>query len=222
MIQRGLCGSFLSSLIVSSASKRIVWTKETFMGFLWPPELALCIRGLVCTCLSSLDPPSALSQGLCVLVSAHQPTLYVAGLVHSSLGFPSSLCVPRFICTREVCMSLLSQHARPALCTTRVCELERFVCLPPRVVPPFPESRRYLSPFQGNLFSLHCLDFQAEDLITPRWHVGQPCGKASWERLLGKPRGKATDSLIHGKGSATLLIQIGRKAHVHAPTRDED
>ena len=130
MIQRGLCGSFLSSLIVSSASKRIVWTKETFMGFLWPPELALCIRGLVCTCLSSLDPPSALSQGLCVLVSAHQPTLYVAGLVHSSLGFPSSLCVPRFICTREVCMSLLSQHARPALCTTRVCELERFVCLP--------------------------------------------------------------------------------------------
>ena len=32
-----------------------------------------------------------------------------------------------------------------------------------RVVPPFPESPRFLSPFQGNLFSLHCLDFQAED-----------------------------------------------------------
>ena len=44
-----------------------------------------------------------------------------------------------------------------------------------------PESPRCLSPFQGNLFSMHCLDFQAEDRLTPRWHVGQPCGKASWE-----------------------------------------
>ena len=91
-----------------------------------------------------------------------------------------------------------------------------------RVVPPFPESPRYLSPFQGNLYSLHCLNFQAEDRLTPRWHVGQPCGKASWENLVGKPRGKATDPLIHSKGSVTLLLQLGRKAHVHAPTRDED
>ena len=64
-------------------------------------------------------------------------------------------------------------------------------------VMPFPESPRYLSPFQGNLHSLHCLDFQAEDRLTPRWHVGQPCGKGSWESLMGKPRGKATDPLIH-------------------------
>ena len=85
-----------------------------------------------------------------------------------------------------------------------------------------PESPRCLSPFQGNLFSLHCLDFQAEDRLTPRWHVGQPCGKASWESLVGKPRGKATDPLIHSKGSVTLLLKLGRKAHVHAPTRDED
>ena len=91
-----------------------------------------------------------------------------------------------------------------------------------RVVPPFPESPRCLSPFQGNLFSLHCLDFQAEDRLTPRWHVGQPCGKASWESLVGKPRGKAPDPLIHAKGSATLLLQLGRKAHLHAHTRDED
>ena len=91
-----------------------------------------------------------------------------------------------------------------------------------RVVPPFPESPRCLSPFQGNLFSLHCLDFQAEARLTPRWHVGQPCEKASWESPVGKPRGKATDPLIHGKESSTLLLQLGRKAHVHAPTRDED
>ena len=91
-----------------------------------------------------------------------------------------------------------------------------------RVVPPFPESLRCLSPFQGNLFSLHCLDFQAADRLTPRWHLGQPSGKASWESLVGKPRGKATDPLILAKGSATLLLQLERKAHVHAPTRDED
>ena len=42
------------------------------------------------------------------------------------------------------------------------------------------------------------------------------------ESLVGKPRGKATDPLIHAKGSVTLLLQLGRKAHVHAPTRDED
>ena len=39
-----------------------------------------------------------------------------------------------------------------------------------------------------------------------------------WLSLVGKPRGKATDPLIHAKGSATLLLQLGRKAHVHAPT----
>ena len=75
---------------------------------------------------------------------------------------------------------------------------------------------------QGNLFSLHCLDFQAKDRLTPRWHVGQPCGKASWESLVGKPQAKATDPLVHAYGIVTLLLQLGRKAHVHAPTRDED
>ena len=91
-----------------------------------------------------------------------------------------------------------------------------------RVVPPFPESPRCLSPFQRNLYSLHCSNVQAEDRLTPRWHVGQPCGKASWESLTGNPRGNATDPLFHVKGSVTLLLQLGRKAHVHAPTRDED
>ena len=90
------------------------------------------------------------------------------------------------------------------------------------VLPKFPESPRCLSLLQGNLFSLHCLDFQAEDRLTPRWHVGQPFGKALWESLVGKPRGKATDPLIHVKGTATLLLQLGRKAQLHAPTRDKD
>ena len=73
-----------------------------------------------------------------------------------------------------------------------------------------------------SMFSLHCLDFQAEDRLTPRWHVGQPCGKASWESLVGKPIGKATDPFIHVKGCVTLLLQLGRKSHVHALSRDED
>ena len=52
-----------------------------------------------------------------------------------------------------------------------------------RVVPQFQEFPRCLSSFQRNLFSLHCLDFHAEDQLRPRWHVGQPCGKASSESL---------------------------------------
>ena len=47
-------------------------------------------------------------------------------------------------------------------------------------------------------------------------------GTALWESLVGKPRGKATDPLIHAKGSVILLLQLGRKAHVPPPTRDED
>ena len=52
--------------------------------------------------------------------------------------------------------------------------------------------------------------------------VGKPRGKHSWESLVGNPQAKATDPLIHAYGSVTLLLQLGRKAHVHAPTRDED
>ena len=85
-----------------------------------------------------------------------------------------------------------------------------------------PKSPRCLTPFQRNLLSLHVLDFLAEDRLTPRWHVGEPCWKASSESLLGKPRAKATDPLIHATGRVTLMLQIGSKSHVQAPTRDED
>ena len=53
-------------------------------------------------------------------------------------------------------------------------------------------------------------------------HTTVARGTALWESLVGKPRGKDTDPLIHGKGSVTLLLQLGRKEHVHAPTLDED
>ena len=80
-----------------------------------------------------------------------------------------------------------------------------------RVVPPFQKAPRCLSPFQRNLLSLHFLDFLAEDRLTPWWHVGEPCWKASWESLLGKPGAKATDPLIHATGRVILMLQIGSK-----------
>ncbi|KAI4580583.1 hypothetical protein MJG53_010125 [Ovis ammon polii x Ovis aries] len=91
-----------------------------------------------------------------------------------------------------------------------------------RVVPPFQESPICVSPFQRNLFSLHCLDVQAEDRLPPRVHVGQPCGKASWESLVGKTRGKTIDPLIHAEDCVTLLLPLWRKVQVHARIGDED
>ena len=44
--------------------------------------------------------------------------------------------------------------------------------------------------------------------------------------LEGKPHGKTssetTDPLIDATGSVTLLLILGRKVYVHAPTGDED
>ena len=91
-----------------------------------------------------------------------------------------------------------------------------------RVVPPFPESPRFLSPLQGKTL------FPALPPLSRRGSThttvarGTALWKALWESLVGMPRGKATDPLIHAKGRVTLLLQLGRKAHMHAPTRDED
>ena len=52
-------------------------------------------------------------------------------------------------------------------------------------------------------------------------HTTVTRGTALWESLEGKTRGKATDPLVQGWGSVTLLLQHGRKGHAHAPTRDE-
>ena len=67
-------------------------------------------------------------------------------------------------------------------------------------------------------------DFPALPRIASRGstHTTMARGTALWESLVGKPRRKATDPLIHAKGSVALLLQLGRKAHVHAPTQDDD
>ena len=73
-------------------------------------------------------------------------------------------------------------------------------------MPAFPESPRSLSPFQGILFSLHCFNFEAEDPLTPRWHLGSP---------VGKPRGKAS------RESHRSLDPLEGKRHT-APTAREE
>ena len=86
-----------------------------------------------------------------------------------------------------------------------------------RVVPPFPESPKCLSPFRETCFLSTASTFKPR---IDSHHGG------TWDsplvELRGKASGTATDPLIHAKGSATLLLQLRRKALVHAPIRDED
>ena len=100
-------------------------------------------------------------------------------------------------------------------------------------MPPFPESPRCLSPFQGNLFSLHCLDFQAEDRLTPRWHVGQPCGRALREshRSLEPSEGKRDTAATareesaragpHSRRGLTPLGRLQKYPKIHVSTGEE-
>ena len=57
-------------------------------------------------------------------------------------------------------------------------------------------------------------------------HTTVARGTTLWESLVGKPRGKAWReshrSLDPCEGKRDTALQLGRKAHVHAPTRDED
>ena len=97
-----------------------------------------------------------------------------------------------------------------------------------RVVSPFPESPRCLSPFQGNLFSLHCLDFQAQDRLTPRWHMGKPCGKSSreshrsldpreWKRdTAATARDESARSCAHSRRGLTPLWRLQKYPKIHA------
>ena len=74
-------------------------------------------------------------------------------------------------------------------------------------MPPFLVSPRCLSPFQGILFSLHCLDFQAEDRLT---HGG------TWDSPVEKPRGKAS------RDSHRSLDPREVKRHTAATAQEEN
>ena len=106
-----------------------------------------------------------------------------------------------------------------------------------RVVPSIPESPRCVSPFQRNLFSLHCLYFHAEDRLTPRCNVRHTCGKASWESLEGKPqiscrrnRKRDTDATApeesaracpHSRRGLTPLGRLQKYPKIHVCTGEE-
>ena len=64
----------------------------------------------------------------------------------------------------------------------------------------------------GKPVSLHCLDFQDEDPLTTRWHVGQPFGKASREshRSLDPLDGKRDTAATAGEESARACPQPRR------------
>ena len=57
-------------------------------------------------------------------------------------------------------------------------------------------------------------------------HTTVARGTALWESIVGKPRGKASReshrSLDPREGKRDTVLQLGRKAHVNAPKRDED
>ena len=89
-----------------------------------------------------------------------------------------------------------------------------------RVVPPFPDSPRCLSPFHGNLFPCTASTFKPriDSHHGGKWDspVEKPRGKPSWETSRESHR-----FLDERKGKRDKLLQLGRKAHVHAPTRAE-
>ena len=85
----------------------------------------------------------------------------------------------------------------------------------------------------GKPVSLHCLYFQAEDRLTPRWHVGQPCGKASCEsqRSLDPHEGKhetaatareeSASACPHSKQGLTPLGRLQKYRKIHVSTGEE-
>ena len=135
-------------------SQRLVW------AFLSPPELTLCFSGLMFTCLGSLDLSSE-SWGLCALVSSHQPTLYIVGLVCSSfcsLGLPT---IPlRVVCAGEVSMLPLSLSiTAPLACP--------FHCKASVGLSQFPEPALWLGPQLWAAYGLRSADFSVFCPLSP-------------------------------------------------------
>ena len=105
------------------------------------------------------------------------------------------------------------------------------------MVPPFPESPRCLSPFQGNLFSLHCSTFKPriDSHHGGTWDspVGKPRGKASREshRSLDSREGKRDTAATareetarpcpHSGRGQTLLGRLQKYSNIHVSTGEE-
>ena len=104
----------------------------------------------------------------------------------------------------------------------------------PATIPRVPQMSQSIP---GNLYSLHCLDFQAEDRLTPQWHVGQPCGKASWEASreshrsldsregkrdnVAKAREESARACPHSSRGLTVLGRLQKYPKIHVSTGEE-
>ena len=107
LLGRDLCGSFLVSQTMPSASWRLVWASLSPLSspsVSWssvhlprPPEPSLCVVRLMCTCLGLTGLPSA----------------------------PHNLCA-----LQSVCMPPLSWHAGLPSVLRGLRVLEKFICLP--------------------------------------------------------------------------------------------
>ena len=87
--------------------------------------------------------------------------------------------------------------------------------------------------YRETCFPPHCLDFPAEDRLTPRWHVGQPCGKASREshRCLDPREGKRDTAATareksaracpHSRRGLTPLGRLQTSPKIHVGTGEE-
>ena len=85
----------------------------------------------------------------------------------------------------------------------------------------------------GKPVFLHCLDFQAKDRLTPRWHLGQPCLKAWREshRSLDPGEGKRDTAATareeiaracpHSRRGLTPLGRLQKYPKIHVSTGEE-
>ena len=85
----------------------------------------------------------------------------------------------------------------------------------------------------GKPVSLHCLDFQDEDPLTPRWHMGQPFGKSSREShrsfdpceekrdTAASAREESTRACPHSRRGLTRLGRLQKYPKIHVSTGEE-
>ena len=85
----------------------------------------------------------------------------------------------------------------------------------------------------GKPVSLHCLDFQDDDPLTPRWHVGQPFGKALREshRSIDPRKGnrdtaaaareESSRACPHSREGLTPLGILQKYSKIHISTGEE-
>ena len=108
LLGRSFCASFLGFPTMPCVSRKLVGVSLSPMSspsVLW----GFCVLG-------SLGPLSV-SRGLCALVLAPQPALYVKGLVCSSFGSLGLPSVPRNLCALErfVCHTSLDPLGLPSV-----------------------------------------------------------------------------------------------------------